>query len=81
MIDQELEKHISSCNDLMKSAMARYELSGCLSDRGEADGWRVAMSRAIAARGPAVVEAGVDDGEYLTMPNSPPIECFEIKVS
>ncbi|OGA95025.1 MAG: hypothetical protein A3E79_06620 [Burkholderiales bacterium RIFCSPHIGHO2_12_FULL_61_11] len=54
---QELELHIKHCGDLMKSAMARYELSGCLGDRGEADGWRMAMERAIAARGPAQVIA------------------------
>ena len=27
------------------------------------------------------VETWIYDGEYLNMPNSPPIECFEIKVS
>lgn len=54
---QELEIHVIHCGNLMRDAYARYELSGCLSERGEADGWRVAMERAIAAREPAVVAA------------------------
>ena len=35
--------------------MLNYEVSGCFSDRGEADGWRMTMERAIALRSPAVV--------------------------
>ncbi|MBK5203901.1 MAG: hypothetical protein JJD98_00380 [Polaromonas sp.] len=53
---EELERHVEQCGNLMRDAYARYELSGCLSDRGDADGWRVAMERAIDARGPLVVE-------------------------
>lgn len=53
----QLEMHIRHCGNLMKDAMARYELSGDFSDRGDADGWRVAMERAIAARTLAVVGA------------------------
>lgn len=47
---QELEIHIKRCEILMHDASARYSLSGCFSDRGEVDGWRVAMERAIAER-------------------------------
>lgn len=54
---EQLEQHIQHCKNLMSDAMARYELSGSFDDRGEADGWRVAMERAIAARSPAVSEA------------------------
>ena len=35
--------------------MLNYEVSGCFSDRGEADGWRMTKERAIALRSPAVV--------------------------
>lgn len=50
MTDQELEKHISSCADLMASAYARYELSGSFKDRGEALGWLQAETLAISCR-------------------------------
>lgn len=54
---EQLEQHIQHCENFMSDAMARYELSGSFEDRGDADGWRVAMECAIAARGPAVVAA------------------------
>lgn len=53
----QLEQHIQHCKNLMCDAMARYELSGSFEDRGEANGWCVAMERAISAREPAVAMA------------------------
>ena len=52
---QEIEIHIQQCGQLMQDAYARYEVSGCFADRGEADAWRMTMERAIALRSPAVV--------------------------
>ena len=51
MNDHELEKHIVDCGHHMLAAYARYEASGCLGDRGEADRWRLLQVEAIAARG------------------------------
>ena len=38
----ELERHIKDCGTLMQQAYARYEVSSCFSDRGDADrcNWR-----------------------------------------
>ena len=55
MADSELEAHIKSCGQLMQDAMSRYEQSGCFSDRGEADYWRIAMESAIKSRSPEQV--------------------------
>ena len=53
----ELECHIKDCGTLMQQAYARYEVSSCFSDRGEADRWQLAMTRAIASRSPQQVAA------------------------
>ena len=53
----ELERHIKDCGTLMQQAYARYEVSSCFSDRGDADRWQLAMTRAIASRSPAQVAA------------------------
>ena len=53
----ELERHIKDCGTLMQKAYARYEVSSCFSDRGEADRWKLAMTRAIASRSPEQVLA------------------------
>ena len=50
MTPDELEAHIRDCGRLMQQAMDDYEASGCFSDRGEADHWRVRMEKAIASR-------------------------------
>lgn len=55
MNDSELERHIEDLGLLMVSAYNRYETSGCFSDRGEADGWRLQMESAIASRSPEQV--------------------------
>lgn len=55
--DVELESRIKHCGALMTSAYARYEVSGCFADRGEADAWRLTMEAAIAERSPAAVAA------------------------
>lgn len=55
MSDAELESHISSCTYLMERAYADYEATGCFSDRGEADRWRVLRDEAVKARSPAAV--------------------------
>ena len=57
--DAELEIHIAAMGERMLEAYARYEATGCLGDRGEADGWRLLMQDAIGARRPAVV-AGME---------------------
>ena len=57
MTSQELEQHIKHCGALMEGAMAMYQLSGCFGYKGEADGWRLRMEQAIAARSPAQVAA------------------------
>lgn len=53
----ELESHIKHCGQQMESAMARYEASGCFSDRGEADAWRRRMEAVIKSRAPETVAA------------------------
>ena len=50
MNDQEREEAISDMGLLMTSAYARYELTGCFSDKGQADGYRIAMERLIGQR-------------------------------
>ena len=55
MTDNERELHIKSCGDLMTQAYAQYEASSCFGDKGSADGWRMCMERAVAARSPAQV--------------------------
>jgi len=45
-------EHMGFC---MAAAHERYVATGCFDARGEADGHRMAMERAIAARSPAVV--------------------------
>ena len=57
MTIEELERHIKDCGSLMADAYARYETSGLFSDRGEADRWQLAMTRAIASRSPSQVVA------------------------
>ena len=54
-IDAERELHIADCGRHMLAAYARYEASGCLGDRGEADRWRLMQAEAIKARGADVV--------------------------
>lgn len=46
MTAAELEKHIADTGLLMVAAYNRYERSGCFSDRGEADAWRLQMEAA-----------------------------------
>lgn len=61
MTDQEHEKSIAKIGEKMESAYAKWEVTGCFSDRGEADGWRLQMEEAIASRSPeqvAILEAG-----------------------
>lgn len=53
----ELERHIKDCGYMMADAYARYEVSGCFSDRGAAERWQLAMTRAIASRSPEQVAA------------------------
>jgi hypothetical protein len=50
MAPSELEQHIADTGLLMVAAYNRYERSGCFSDRGEADAWRLQMEAAIALR-------------------------------
>ena len=64
--DQELEEHIKHCGELMEQAYARWEASGCFGDRGEADGWRITMERAIADRS-AVQVAALEAERGLTL--------------
>jgi hypothetical protein len=52
---EELESHIESCGLLMLAAYARYEASGCFSDKGDADRWMRTQAEAIKARSPAQV--------------------------
>jgi hypothetical protein len=52
MTDAEREIYIRYCAAQMEAAMARYEADSCLSDRGEADGWRRSMEEAIRQRSP-----------------------------
>lgn len=57
MTSPELEAHIEDLGLLMVAAYNRYEQSGCFSDRGEADGWRLQMEAAIASRSPAQIDS------------------------
>ena len=50
MTDKQREDRIAYMGLLMTSAYARYELTSCLSDKGQADGYRVAMERLISHR-------------------------------
>lgn len=55
MNDQEREQHIRDCGVQMQRAMLAYQQSGCLSDRGEADRFRLLMEEAIRGRSPEYV--------------------------
>lgn len=46
----ELEQHIKESGSLMATALMQYELTGCLADRGQADGYRMSMEALIAER-------------------------------
>ena len=50
MTIEELEQHIKESGSLMATALMQYELSGCFSDRGAADSYRLRMEAAIAER-------------------------------
>ena len=47
---EQLEQHIKDQGSLMATALMQYELSGCFSDRGQADAYRMRMEQAIAER-------------------------------
>lgn len=53
--DNEREFLIRRAGRMMRLAMARYERSGCFSDRGLADYWRLTMQADIRARSAAQV--------------------------
>ena len=55
MSESEREEQIRCCGRLMEAAMARYEASGDLSDRGEADRYRMEMEALIKGRSAAQV--------------------------
>lgn len=50
MTIEQLEQHIKEYGSLMATALMQYELSGCFSDRGAADAYRLKMESAIAER-------------------------------
>jgi hypothetical protein len=50
MSESEREEQIRCCGRLMEAAMARYEASNDLSDRGEADRYRLEMEALIKGR-------------------------------
>lgn len=50
MTIEQLEQHIRESGSLMATALMQYELSGCFSDRGAADAYRLQMESAIADR-------------------------------
>jgi hypothetical protein len=50
-----LERLISRCGEQMLASYDRYVLTGCFADRGDADGWRLAMEAAISRRSAAAV--------------------------
>lgn len=50
MNDLELEDHIADTGKLMLQSYARYDVSGCFSDLGDAHHWRLAMETAIKSR-------------------------------
>jgi hypothetical protein len=53
--DEERERLIRRAGRMMRLSMARYERSGCFSDRGLADYWLLTMQADIRARSPAQV--------------------------
>lgn len=55
MADIALEIHISDCGARMAAEYAAYEATGCFGHRGGADGWRMAMQRAIGQRSQAQI--------------------------
>lgn len=55
MADIALEIHIADCGTQMAAEYAEYEATGCFGHRGGADGWRMAMHRAIGQRSQAQV--------------------------
>ena len=63
MSESEREEQIRCCGRLMEAAMARYEVHGDLSDRGEADRYRIEMEALIKGRSAAqVVQMEVERG-------------------
>lgn len=50
MNDQEREEAIADMGLLMTSAYACYEVTHCFSDKGRADGYRIAMQKLISQR-------------------------------
>jgi hypothetical protein len=56
-IDLKRELRIQALGLRMLSAYARYEATGCFSDRGEADGLRIEMEREISSRSQTQVES------------------------
>jgi hypothetical protein len=50
-----LERLISRCGEQMLASYTRYAATGCFADRGDADGWRLAMESAIRRRTAAAV--------------------------
>ena len=57
MTDEQREQSIADMGLLMTSAYARYELTSCLSYKGQADGYRVAMERLISQRSDRQVQS------------------------
>jgi len=48
--DEERERHIKACGDLMELAMVRWYETGDFGHRGEASRWRILMEQAIKGR-------------------------------
>ena len=55
MTAAEFEAHIKYLGAQMELHHAAYVVTGCFAARGSADGYRLQMERAIAARSPAAV--------------------------
>ncbi len=55
LTDDQREFMIRRAGREMRMAMARYEASGCFSDRGADDYWRMTMEGYIRERSPAQV--------------------------
>jgi hypothetical protein len=55
LTDTERELHITYCAGQIEDAMARFAVSNCFTDRGEADHWRLQMEQAIRGRSAAQV--------------------------
>lgn len=55
MNDAQRELYIREHGRLMLIAMERFEVTGCLADRGDADKHRLAMEQAIKERSPEQV--------------------------